>query len=86
MALFCSGVRRMTGGQNGMVFTSMARLWRHIMDAAVFVLHVVAVNKCRTPLARSLQRCEAFDWELRAVLGGTKQLLHIGVVITDPRA
>ena len=59
MAFFRSGVQRMTGDKNGVVFTGMALLWRHIADAAVFVLHVVPVHKRRSPLLLSLQRCKA---------------------------
>ncbi len=44
---------RMTSCKNGMVVTGRALLWRHIADAVVFVLHVVPVLKCRTPLARN---------------------------------
>jgi hypothetical protein len=35
MALFCFGVQGMASGQNGMVLTGMALVWRRIADAAV---------------------------------------------------
>lgn len=51
-----------------MVFTGMALLGRDITDAAMFVLHVVPVHKCCTPLARNLRALMAMDmsrWVMR---------------------
>ena len=66
VALLRLGVKGMAGGQNGLVFTGVTLLRRHVTDAAVLVLQVVPVNECRTPLPGSLQRLEALGGELRA--------------------
>lgn len=86
MALFRGAVQGTACGKNCMVFTAMTLQGRDVTDATVFVLRVVPMHKCSTPLPRSLQRCNAFDTELRAVLGRAKQRLPIGIVITHPRA
>ncbi len=42
----------MAGSKNGVVFTGVALLKRHVADATVLVLHVVPMHKCSaTPFA-----------------------------------
>ena len=86
MALFCLVVQGMTGRQNGMVVSDMALLRRPVADATVLVLQVVPMHECSAPFTRRLQRLETLGGKLRALLGGTKQRLRIGVVIAHPWA
>ena len=60
MTLLGLDIQGIAGRQNGMVFAALTQLRRHVANTAVFVLDVVPVQKCCTPLARSLQRCKAF--------------------------
>src|SRR5450830_1187233 len=59
----------------------MALRRTHIPDAAVPMLDVVPMDEAGGPGARCLQIGETLGGELRAVLGGAKQALRVGVVV-----
>lgn len=65
----------------------LAMLWRHIADAVVFVLHVVTVHKCRTPLASNPRLQQITDADARLYRKGNtaSELRFMGHTLSDNR-
>ena len=74
----------MASRQDRLIFAFVALRWAHVLDAAVMVIDVVPVPEVGGPSTRSIKVDEAPGGELWAVLGGAKQRLRVGVVITHP--
>ena len=75
----------MSCSQNRVVVACMAPGRTDVADTAVTVIGVVPAHEAGRPGAGLIEVGKALDGELRPVLGGTKQRLGIGVVVTDAR-